>query len=153
MLRDRIVNSKPTVSIFRPKYYTESMKQTESEPMIMRHAKALTCVLENIPVELFPGELVVGAIVEKVPGATIYPEGVGLRVIPELEDLRARHPRCFFIGDEEIRILKEEIDPYWLSRSIPAYAEHITPEKILDRLYGGAASSFILTEIAGIGHV
>ncbi len=152
-MRDRIVNSKPIVSISRPKYYTESMKQTETEPMIIRQAKALTCVLENIPVKLFPGELVVGAIVEKVPGATIYPEGVGLRVIPELEDLRARHPRCFFISDEEIRILKEEIDPYWISRSIPAYAEHITPEKILDRLYGGAASSFILTEIAGIGHV
>jgi len=153
MLRDKIVNSKPTVSISRPKYYTESMKQTETEPMIIRQAKALTCVLENIPVELFPGELVVGAIVEKVPGAIIYPEGVGLRVIPELEDLRTRRPRCFLISDEEIGILKEEIDPYWISRSIPAYTEHITPEKILDRLYGGAASSFILTEIAGIGHV
>lgn len=153
MLRDGIVKSKPIVSICRPKYYTESMKQTETEPMMLRQAKALTHVLEKIPVKVFPGELVVGAIVEKVPGATIYPEGVGLRVIPELEDLRTRHPRCFAVTDEEIRILKEEIDPYWISRSMPVYAEHITPEKILDRLYGGAASSFILTEIAGIGHV
>ena len=153
MLRDRIVKSKPTISICRPKYYTESMKRTETEPMILRQAKALAHVLENIPVKIFAGELVVGAIVEKVPGATIYPEGVGLRVIPELEDLKTRRPRCFTVTDEEIRILKEEIDPFWINRSVPAYAEHITPEKILDRLYGGAASSFILTEIAGIGHV
>ena len=152
-LRDRILESKPTVSVCRPKYYTESMKQTEGEPMILRQAKALTHVLQYIPVKIFPGELVVGAIVEKIPGATVYPEGVGLRVIPELEDLRTRHPRCFNIPNEEIRILKEEIDPYWINRSMPAYAEYITPEKILDRLYAGAASSFILTEIAGIGHV
>jgi len=153
MLRDRIVKSKPTVSIWRAKYYTGSMKQTETEPMIIRQAKALTHVLENIPVKIFPGELIVGAIVERVPGAMIYPEGVGLRVIPELEDIRTRRPRPFIITDEEIRILREEVDPYWINRSMAAYAEHITPEKILDRLYGGAASSFILTEIAGIGHV
>jgi len=153
MLRDRVVKSTPTVSIWRPKYYTESMKQTETEPMIIRQAKALASVLENMPVKIFSGELVVGAIVEEVPGATIYPEGVGLRVIPELEDLRTRSPRRFTVTDEEIRILKDEIDPYWINRSMLAYAEHITPEKILDRLYGGAASSFILTEIAGIGHV
>ena len=152
-LRDRIIRSKPTVSIHRPKYYTESMKQTENEPMILRHARALAHVLENIPVKILAGELVVGAIVEKAPGATIYPEGVGLRVIPELENLRSRHPRCYNITDEEIRILKEEIDPYWINRSMSAYVEHITPEKVLDRLYGGAASSFILTEIAGMGHV
>jgi len=153
MLRDRVVKSTPTVSIWRPKYYTESMKQTETEPMILRQAKALAYILENMPVKIFSGELVVGAIVEEVPGATIYPEGVGLRVIPELEDLGTRRPRRFTITDEEIRILKDEIDPYWINRSMPAYVEHITPEKILDRLYGGAASSFILTEIAGIGHV
>jgi len=129
------------------------MKQTENEPMILRHARALAHVLDNIPVKILAGELVVGAIVEKAPGATIYPEGVGLRVIPELENLRSRHPRCYNITDEEIRILKEEIDPYWINRSMSAYVEHITPEKVLDRLYGGAASSFILTEIAGIGHV
>jgi formate C-acetyltransferase len=128
------------------------MKQNEEEPMILRQAKALAHVLENIPVKIFPGELVVGAIVEKVPGATIYPEGVGLRVIPELEDLRTRHPRRFIISKEDIRTLKEKIGPYWTNRSMPAYVEHITPKKILDLLYGGAAS-FVLTEMAGIGHV
>lgn len=60
-LRDRILESEPTVSVCRPKYYTESMKQTEGEPMILRQAKALTHVLQYIPVKIFPGELVVGA--------------------------------------------------------------------------------------------
>ncbi|MFX0117371.1 MAG: formate C-acetyltransferase/glycerol dehydratase family glycyl radical enzyme [Candidatus Hodarchaeota archaeon] len=151
-LRDGIVQAKPTVSVQRAKYYTDSMKQTETEPMIIRQAKALVHVLENIPARIFPNELIVGAIVENVPGSMVYPEGVGLRIIPELEDLRTRDPNPFIVTDEEIRILEEEIDPYWHSRSIQAYAEQITPQRILDRLYEGAAS-FILTEIAGIGHV
>ena len=151
MLKDRILRSKPTVSIGRTKYYTESMKQTETEPTILRQAKALVHVLENIPIKIFPEELIVGTILEKIPGATIYPEGVGLRVIPELEDIRTRNPNSFNITDEEIRILKEEIDPYWTDRSMTAYAEQVTPQKIMDILYGGA--NFILTEIAGIGHV
>jgi len=151
MLKDRILKSKPTVSIERTKYYTESMKQTETEPMMLRQAKALAHVLDNIPVKIFPGELIVGSIVDKVPGATIFPEGVGLRIIPELESLGTRNPNPFIITNEDIRILKEEIDPYWVNRSITAYAEQITPQKIMDTLYGGA--NFVLTEIAGIGHV
>ena len=127
------------------------MKQTETEPMIIRQAKALAYVLENIPVKIFPGELVVGALVSKPPGAIVYPEGVGLRVVPELEEVRTRDNNPLDISDEEIEILKEEIDPYWLSRSIGAYAEQITPKKTTDALYGGAY--FILTELAGISHV
>jgi len=150
-LRDRIVKSKPAVSVWRPKYYTDSMKQTETEPMIIRQAKALAHVLENMPVKIFPGELIVGTMTDKIPGATVYPEAHGLRVIPELEDLRTRHPNPFNITDEEIRILREEIDPYWTDRSMTTYAEQITPKKITDTLYTGAF--FILTEIAGIGHV
>ncbi|MFX0114487.1 MAG: formate C-acetyltransferase/glycerol dehydratase family glycyl radical enzyme [Candidatus Hodarchaeota archaeon] len=152
-LREQVANQNPTISVLRAKYYTEAMKQTEAEPMIIRQAKALANVLENIPVRIFPGELVVGAIVEEIPGAMVYPEGVGLRIIPELEDLRTRDPNPFLVSDDVIRILEEEIDPYWLDKSIQAFAEQITPERILNRLYEGAASSFILTEMAGIGHV
>ena len=65
LLRERMLKSKPSVCIERAKYYTESMKQTEGEPMIIRQAKALAHVLENIPVNIFPGELIVGTMVSK----------------------------------------------------------------------------------------
>jgi len=151
LLRERMLKSKPSVCIERAKYYTESMKQTEGEPMIIRQAKALAHVLENISVNIFPGELIVGTMVSKPPGAIVYPEGVGLRIIPELEEIRTRETNPFEISDEDIRILKEEIDPYWSDKSLGAFAEQITPKKIMDILYGGA--HFILTEIAGISHV
>jgi len=150
-LRDRILRAKPSISVERAKYYTESMKQTETEPMIIRQAKALAHILENIPVKIFPEELIVGALVSKPPSAMVYPEGVGLRIVPELEGVRTREINPLDISDGEIEILKEEIDPYWSNRNLGAYAEQITPKKVNDLLYGGAY--FILTEIAGISHV
>lgn len=151
ILRERILRAKPSISIERAKYYTESMKQTETEPMIVRQAKALAHVLEEIPVEIFPEELIVGAMVRQPPSAIVYPEGVGLRIIPELEDVRSRSVNPLCISDEDIKTLKEELDPYWINRSLGAYTEQIAPEKIINALYG--AAYFILTEIAGISHV
>ncbi len=150
-LRERILRTRPSISVERAKYYTESMSRTEGEPVIIRQAKALAHVLENIPIEIFPQELIVGTMVSKPPGAIVYPEGVGLRIIPEVDEVRTRSVNPLDISDEEIRMLKEEVEPYWSSRSLGAYAEKITPKKIIDMLYGGAY--FVLTEIAGISHV
>jgi len=150
-MRSRILMAKPSVCVERAKYYTESMKQTETEPMIIRQAKALAHVLENISVKIFPDELIVGTLVSKPPGAILYPEGVGLRIVPDLEKIRTRDVNPINISDEEIRIIKEEIEPFWINRNLGAYAEHVAPAKVIDMLYGGAY--FILTEIAGISHV
>ncbi|MFW9968358.1 MAG: pyruvate formate lyase family protein, partial [Candidatus Thorarchaeota archaeon] len=150
-LRDKMVQSVPTVSIIRTTLFTESMKQTENEPASVRQAKALAHVLKNMPIEILPNELVVGKIVEKVPGATIFPEAHGTRVIPELEDLRTREPKAYSISDDAINMLLNDIAPYWAERSLLSHVENITPPNVIDTLYAGAA--FVLTEMAGYGHV
>lgn len=150
-LRDMVTGSTPIVSIERPVLYTESMRKSEGEPMILRHAKALAHVLEKITVKILPGEIIVGAIVEEIPGATLYPEGIGARVIPELEDLESRSHGSLSISQEAIDVLTNEVDSYWADKSMLAYAEENTPEEIMDALYSG--SVFVLSEMAGIGHV
>jgi formate C-acetyltransferase len=146
-----MIETVPSISVVRTKLFTESMKQTEGEPAIVRQAKALAHVLRNMPIEILAAELVVGKIVENVPGATIYPEAHGTRVFPELEDLRTREPKAFSIPDDSIGILLEEIGPYWAEKSLLSHVERITPSHVIDTLYAGAA--FVLTEMAGYGHV
>ena len=150
-LRDKMTRSVPKVSIERPVLYTESMRNSEDEPMILRHAKALAHVLENMTVRILPGEIIVGTIVEEVPGATLYPEGIGARVISELEDLESRSHGALSISEEAIDTLSKDVDAYWADKSMLAYAEENTPAEIVDALYSG--SIFVLTEMAGIGHV
>ncbi|HHI01120.1 MAG TPA: hypothetical protein ENL40_06625 [Thermococcus litoralis] len=47
----------PRLSVERAKLYTDSMRNTEGEPMILRQAKALKNILENIPIQILDGEL------------------------------------------------------------------------------------------------
>jgi formate C-acetyltransferase len=127
------------------------MMISEGDPMILRQAKALAHVLANMTIEILPNELIVGTVVDKVPGAVVYPEAHGTRVIPELEDLNTRESNQFIISNSDIKFLLDNIGTYWADKSMVSYVEEITPKEIIDTLYTGAV--FVLTEMAGIGHV
>ena len=51
----------PEIEPARAKLITESYKETENEPMIIRRAKAFAHILENIPIIIREDELVVGS--------------------------------------------------------------------------------------------
>jgi len=150
-LRERLLLNKPRICIERAKYYTESMKKTEGRPMIIRQAMALAYVLDKISVNIFPDELVVGTLVSDPPGAIVYPEGVGLSILPEIPGVRNRKLCPLDITDEDARILREEIAPYWMNKTLQAYGTSIMPKKTNELFW--LASIFVLTEIAGISHV
>jgi len=150
-LRERLLLNKPRICIERAKYYTESMKKTEGRPMIIRQAMALAHVLDKISVNIFPDELVVGTLVSDPPGAIVYPEGVGLSILPEIPRVRNRKLCPLDITDEDARILREEIAPYWMNKTLQAYGTSIMPKKTNELFW--LASIFVLTEIAGISHV
>ncbi|MFX1606385.1 MAG: glycyl radical protein, partial [Promethearchaeota archaeon] len=151
MMRSRILESKTHLSIERTKLHTDSMKSTEGEPQIIRQAKALANILKGIPVKIYPDELVVGSVSDKIRGAMVYPEAHDSRIVPELEELKARDCRVIEVTQEDIRAVQEEIVSYWADVSLIAQADKKTPEKILETLYAG--SIFILTEVAGFGHL
>ncbi|MBE8540247.1 formate C-acetyltransferase/glycerol dehydratase family glycyl radical enzyme [Geoglobus acetivorans] len=138
------------LSIERAVLYTESMKESEGEPMPVRQAKALRHVLENIPIQILPGEIVVGTMLPDPPGAILFPEGVGLRIINDLESLPERESNRLMVSEEDARVLVEEIAPYWESRNIEAFASRLMPD-IMEVMLSG--SLFVLTELAGISHV
>src|SRR5258708_6502036 len=50
----------PRVTLDRAVLFTESFKETENQPLIVRWAKALKHFVEKVPVTIFPDELIVG---------------------------------------------------------------------------------------------
>jgi len=112
------------LSIERAKLYTESMKRTEGEPMIIRQAKALKHVLENIPIQILDGELIVGTMLPNSPGAILFPEGVGLRLINDLDTLPSRDTNRLNVSEEDAEVFLNDIAPYWQNRTIEAFAAH-----------------------------
>ena len=50
----------PRVTLDRAVLFTESFKETENQPLVLRWAKALKHFVEKVPVTIFPDELIVG---------------------------------------------------------------------------------------------
>ena len=73
-LRNELASTKPTVDSERCKIFTESMKETDGLPIIIRRAMSFKDVLEKMTVWVKPGELVVGNQTPVAKGSPIYPE-------------------------------------------------------------------------------
>lgn len=59
-LRDELLSTDEVMCYERARLVTESYRSTEGEPQILRRAKALRHVLENMTIFIRDGELIVG---------------------------------------------------------------------------------------------
>ena len=76
----------------RARLLTESYKQTEGEPMVLRRAKALAHILENMTVYIRPGELIIGNFASTPNSVVLYPELQYTMV--SLEEMRSLKNDC-----------------------------------------------------------
>ena len=73
-LRDELTAQKPFVDSERCKIFTESMKNSEGLPIIIRRAMSFYDVLDQMTIRVKPGELIVGNQSRVAKGSPIYPE-------------------------------------------------------------------------------
>lgn len=152
MLKVRQLSLPREICLQRARFLTQSYMETEGEPMVIRRAKALKHILCNLSVNIWPGELIVGSITSRERGAGVYPEGyLGQRVSGEIDFVGERETNPFSITPEEIRGLKQDIMPYWEDKYFEVYARELWSKEVDDLVY--QYGIFILTEIAGIGHI
>ena len=150
-LLERRLQARREVCIERARYYTEAMRKSEGEPQVLRQARALAYILDNLTVHIDPEELIVGAITGKVLGAGVYPEGVGARVLGELETIGFREPNPFTVTEEARQELSSEILPYWRGRTLEDRARARWSPQVTNAV--DQVAPFIPTEIGGIGHM
>jgi len=88
-LRDRVTRYRPTAQIFKSRINTRIMKETEGEPQVTRIAKAFAAVVNEMPVNIYPDELIVGMQAGAPRAESANPE-----VYPDLEmELDTLHTR------------------------------------------------------------
>ena len=108
-----LVLGPPEVCADRAKYLTESFMQTEGEPQVIRRAKGMVHVLENMRIRIDDGELIVGNSSSKHRGALLIPELQWKWYLDEIDLLSERQwDRCAPVGEEERKIMQEYL-PYW----------------------------------------
>lgn len=143
--------AQPKIDIERARFFTESFKITEGQPLILRWAKALKHIAENITVYIDDKQLLAGRA--GCPGryGVIYPELDGCFLEKMAEELPKRIESPFYIAAEDIAYIKQEIAPYWQGKTFYENLAKALPDDVLRVTYDPAnvsKSRFIVNETA-----
>ncbi|WFS62804.1 glycyl radical protein [Pseudodesulfovibrio thermohalotolerans] len=138
----------PFIDIERARYFTESMKATEGQPMVLRWAKALMNCAEKMTVYITPGSLIAGRAGKLGRYGILYPEidGDFYSILGEL-DKREKSP--FKITPEEVDIVVNEIAPFWKGKTYHEHLNGAMPDDLRGVTYDddmGLKSKFVVSE-------
>lgn len=106
------------ISLERALLYTASHRQTEGEPVILRRAKATAYILEHVEISIRDEELIAGNRTVKPRAGIMSPEMDPYWLLKELGQFPTRPQDRFAISEEDKRIYREELFPYWEKRSM-----------------------------------
>ncbi|MBO5461365.1 MAG: glycyl radical protein [Ruminococcus sp.] len=121
----------PEIESARAVLITDSYKQTEGEPMIIRRAKAFQHILENIPIIIRDLELIVGSTTIAPRGCQTYPEFSYDWLEAEFDTVEKRTADPFYIAEQTKKELKEA-NAYWKGRTTSELAtSYMEPETLL----------------------
>ena len=105
-LRDNFFNIERSLSIERVRIEARVMRETEGEPMITRRAKVFATVLREMPIDIYPDELIVG-------NTSVRPCCSNL--VPGTIDAVKDKDRLIALGLSagDLKELEEDLAPYW----------------------------------------
>ena len=111
-LRDRLIRTDPIICPERAVLWTESYRQTESEPPVIRAAMALKHTLSNMTIHIYDDELLVGNQGSALRAAPMHPQ-INLWFLNELDQFEKRTSSRFLISEDA----KQKL------RSVESYGE------------------------------
>ena len=150
-LRSMIVDAVPCIEAERAVLITESYQATEGLPMIMRRAKALENILNNLTVTIRDDELVVGTLTKAVRSCQLFPENSYKWVMDEFDTIETRMADPFKISEEDKATLRKVL-PYWEDKTISDLASSYMSEKTKEYIANGVftVGNYFF---GGVGHI
>jgi pyruvate formate-lyase/glycerol dehydratase family glycyl radical enzyme len=146
-----VKNVRPRIDVERAKYFTESFRETEGEPLILRWSKAMKYIAEKITVYIDDNQLIVGRAGSQGRYGILYPELDGDFLDLAIEQLPYRVESPFSISEAEARVVVEEIAPYWKGKTFHENLTKSLPKDTLKLTYDPndpLKSRFIVNETA-----
>ncbi|ONI39147.1 pyruvate formate-lyase [Candidatus Epulonipiscium fishelsonii] len=117
-LKEKMQTSKRYATIEQALIITKTYKENEDKPKIIKRALALKNSLEQIQIGIEDEELIVGNRTKGVRYGIIFPESGISWVDKEYETLPNRPQDKFNINEQDIKIFREEIVPYWKDKTL-----------------------------------
>ncbi|MEL7639249.1 MAG: glycyl radical protein [Solidesulfovibrio sp.] len=111
-IRERFIAITPEICVERAQLITASYQETEDQPILIRRARALEKILDNMTIFIQPDEIIVGNQCTKSRSAPVFPEFSCKWLADELDRLEKRAGDVFLISEEKKAILRG-LFPYW----------------------------------------
>jgi formate C-acetyltransferase len=115
-LRQEVLTQPWEVCIERARCYTEVYRSHADQPLAVVRALALAKTLQETPVRIYDGELLVGHRTAGRVGSPLYPEVKSAWIENELDLFASRELQRFQISEDDKATLRSEILPFWRDR-------------------------------------
>ena len=115
-LRERLVATDPIICPERALLWTQSYRENEAEPPVIKAALALKKTLSEMTIRIYDDELIVGNQGSALRAAPLHPQ-INLWFMDELDRFEARQGSRFKISDDTKQKLKETME-YWRGKTV-----------------------------------
>lgn len=117
-IRQNYINTKPSISYERANIWTQSFQRTEGLPMAIRTAQAFYDTCNELCVNIFEGELIVGASGEFRKCGILTPEFAWKWVDDEMDNFPQRPQDPYEMTEQQREFVRKNIFPYWKGKSV-----------------------------------
>jgi formate C-acetyltransferase len=151
ILKEQILSAVPCIEVERALLITESFKETEGSPAIIRRAKALEKILTDIPITIRKSELIVGSLTKHPRSSQVFPEFSNKWLKDEFDRIGKRNGDSFQITEEDKKQL-EVVFQYWDGKTTSELATSYMCQETLDAMN---ANMFTVGNyyMNGVGHI
>ena len=122
-LKDAYLKVKPSMTIGRAVAFTDVTRQFPELPNNLRRAMGFKKACETAPMLIQKDELIVGHPCGKARAGAFSPDTAWRWVRDELDTIGSRPQDPYVINEDDKRILREEIFPFWEGRSLDEACE------------------------------
>jgi formate C-acetyltransferase len=150
-IKEALISIKPEICIQRARLITEAYRECESDPVVVKRAKAVDRILRHMPIYIEDDQLLAGNQASRPRSAPIFPEYSVTWIEDELDTLETRSGDSFKSTEEDREELRR-LFSYWKGKTLQDRASVLQP----DEVHGATEIGVIEWEgnvTAGEGHI
>ena len=122
-LRENYLKQVPSITIHRAKVITKIAQENPGMPKAILRGKSFKHCCETAPLVIQDNELIVGCP-NGAPRAGAFSPDIAWRWMEtELDTIGKRPQDPFYISEEDKKVLREQIFPFWRGKSVDEYCE------------------------------
>lgn len=122
-LKDHYLTIKPSITTHAARAKSKVMKENPGLPPIELRAKAFRYSCETAPLVIQDNELIVGAPCGAPRAGAFSPDIAWRWMVDEIDTIGTRPQDPFYISEEDKRVMREELFPFWVGKSVDEYCE------------------------------